>query len=154
MRRSDRDPGVPSTVILTTPLGSSAVAASFVAPQSGSYQLWLGVSSPVTDRAARTLIYDAMQSVGREYQGSVDLGWSIESQGVRVVERSRIEKVYGTIQVGSGLGGPPIKAEGIVIDRCELVGGTTYWLTAVPGPSFAAVLPAGPTLVLEKWRAP
>lgn len=137
--------------VLNEPLGLSGVRASFVAPRSGTYDLWLIVASPVTDTGDPKMIYDAMQSVGKEYHGDLDLSWWIENQGVRVVERRRLEKVHGTVQIGSGaFGPPPFTGEGIVIDRFDLVGGETYGLTVAPGASFAEILPASPTLVLNK----
>lgn len=137
-------------VLLVEPVGLSGIRASFTATHSGDYELWLMVPLPVGDARAREVISEAIQSVGKEYHGTLELSWWIERHGVQIFERKYIDMIHGTVHVGSGgLGAAPIKAEGIVLDRFELEGGAAYTLAVAPGASFATVLPAAPSLVLE-----
>ena len=128
-----------------------ASEGSFTIPKTGAYAVYFVVRTDgipaETQRMLDTVLFQPGQTA-KEF----DFTWRITAAGRQIAGGDSSRGVSGSIQYGEGIGAPPIHHRGGMIGRVSLEAGHSYSFLFSPGPAFAALAVANPTIRFEPER--
>ena len=126
---------------------------SFTVPKTGAYAVYFVVRTDgipaETQRMLDTVLFEPGQTA-KEF----DFTWRITAAGRQIAAGDSSRGVSGSIQYGGGgLGAPAFHHRGGRIGRVSLEAGHSYAFHFSPGPAFAALSVANPTIRFEPDRS-
>ena len=124
---------------------------SFTVPTTGAYAVYFVVRTDgipaETQRMLDAVLFEPGQTA-KEF----DFSWRITAAGRQIAAGDSSRGVSGFIEYGVSLGAPPFDHRGGMIGRVSLEAGHRYSFHFSPGPAFAALAVASPTIRFEPDR--